>query len=286
MFCSHCKSPINAEDMFCPHCGQKIAPPETKRQLSSWLKLLAAIVIFTALIWGWNTFTAHDELGETIEGQLKALKNHHITEAYYEYGSNDFEGNISLNAFRDYVDHYPILTQNNGFQITERKVENNLAEVKGFLSGKDNTKVPIEYTLIKEKNKWKILNMQMPALANSKAQTAEAVAALFKDTAAMRQPIEGQLKALKENDLSKAYSYVSKEFREITSQDTFAAFLKRYPILSHYDSYEIKDVNDGILEVHLKDKTGTATFEYFMGFEENQWKVNGLRAQPKRTINA
>lgn len=283
MLCSHCKTPIKDDAIVCPNCGQKISPPSKK--WTTWLKLLAAIIVFCAIIFGWNSFTEHDELGETIQGQLKALKENHITEAYYEYGSHDFEKNVSLNTFRDYITQYPILIHNTGIHFSDRKIENNLAEVKATLSGADNIQVPIEYTLIKDNDKWKILNIQLPALA-TETPLSEAVISLLKDTVAEKKTVEEQLKALKDNDLSKAYSYATKEFREITSLDAFNEFLKRYPILSHYDTFEIKELQEGVLEVHLKNNTGTATFDYFMGIEDDQWKINGLRAQPKRTIES
>lgn len=405
MLCSHCKAPIKEGDTFCSNCGQKISTTitESKKGAAWWVKMFAAVVVFCAIIFGLKSFTAHDELDDAIQGQLIALRNNHLTEAYYEYGSHEFEENITLNAFREYVQQYPILTHNNGIHFTERKIENNVAEVKGTLSGTDNAIVPIEYTLVKEKDKWKILNIQLPALASLSTSAADiheltdqkirselesllntqlkairendvtrayqdysdtkfreatslekfttfvkqlpilstfekvniismltqgnvveanvtleqgkivtpliyefvqengvwkiksmivaeppsaAVMALLKDPEAMRKPVEEQLKALKDNDVSKAYSYATKEFREITSQDAFGAFLKRYPILSHYDSFDIKELQEGVLEVHLKDNTGTTTFEYFMGIEDDQWKINGLRAQPKRTIES
>lgn len=275
MTCPHCGAPLKEGSSYCSHCAnQDNSQTQPKTAVPWWVKLLSVVIALSALLLGWNTFTAHDDVGENIRGQLTALKNNHITEAYYEYSSQNFETNVPLRSFQQFVQEFPILTKNKGITFTERVVQDDVASLKGTLTSLENVKVPIEYTLVKEKEKWKIQKIEFPPPVYS-----EAVTKLLNDPQSMRAVVEDQLKALKANDLTKAYSYGSKEFKEATDLEAFRKFVSRFPILTQYDSLDFQQTNleDGNLKVNLQKDGSTTTLEFILGIEDEQWKIWGFR---------
>lgn len=278
MTCPHCGVPLKEGETFCSNCAQqKEMTSQTKSTAGApwWVKILACIIALCALFLGWKTFASHDEIGESVQGQLEALHDNRVTEAYYQYSSRDFEKNIPLREFQQFVTAFPVLAHNKGINFTERSVKDNVANVKGTLTSLEDVKIPIEYSLVKENDKWKILKIEFP-----KPVSSEAVTELLHDPMAIRVPVEDQLKALKANDINKAYSYGSKEFKETTNLEAFEKFLSRFPILTQYETIDFQQPNmdEGNLEVHLQGKDETsAVIEYVLGIEDDQWKIWGFR---------
>lgn len=277
MSCPHCGAPLKEGEAVCPHCVKR----EERNSLNTpsagapwWVKLLATAIALCALFFGWRTFSSHDEIGETVQNQLKAFHDNQLTEAYYQYSSKDFEKNIPLKEFQQFAEAFPVLAKNKGIIFTERTVKDNVAELKGTLTTLEDVKVPVEYSLIKENDKWKILKIEFPKPFH------EAVMDVVADPQALRAPVEGQLKALKANEIDKAYNYGSKEFKETTDLAAFNKFLERFPILTQYETlkFQTPNLDEGTLHVDLEAKDGTLTgLEYVLGLEDNQWKIWGFR---------
>jgi hypothetical protein len=281
MSCPHCGAPLKEGETVCPHCvkqEERISHNTPTGGAPWWVKLLACAIALCALFLGWRTFSSHDEIGETVQNQLKAFHDNRLTEAYYQYSSKDFEKNIPLKEFQQFAETFPVLAHNKGIIFTERSVKDNTAEVKGTLTTLENVKVPIEYTLVKENDKWKVSKIEFPKPFD------EAVMEIVTDPKALRAPVEDQLKALKANEINKAYDYGSKEFKETTDLAAFNKFLERFPILTQYEAlkFQAPNMDEGTLHVDLEDKNGTPTgLEYVLGLEDGQWKIWGFRVVKK-----
>jgi len=91
-----------------------------------------------------------------------------------------------------------------------------------------------------------------------------------------------QLVALREGDLTTAYSYGSKDFQATTTQEDFKNFVNAYPSLKHnisslWSSREINH-NTGTLTGTLTSTDGTVTpIEYHFIKENGEWKILGLQ---------
>lgn len=96
---------------------------------------------------------------------------------------------------------------------------------------------------------------------------------------------KGQLKALREGDMIKAYSFTSKDFRSATSLENFQKFVDSYPSLKKNESVSFSDRetnNDtGLLKGTLKSVDGAATpIEYKLIKENGEWRILSLKLNP------
>lgn len=394
MLCSNCHSLTQPDFIFCPYCGKKIIAATAKK---NWLRPLAGLAAFIILLIIWN-FSASQSITDPIENHLSALRSNKITEAYYEYSSNGFQGEIPLAAFRELIKAYPALSLNKSIAFEEQLINDNLASLKAKLIAYDKTETPVEYNLIKEGNAWKIRNINIAAAPGAgsgstatdwlypidtqlrdlrnrdiksaydntvsrdfKAATtleaftrfierypiifsyhdlavksqsiheheaevtvilnpeqeaipvqyrlnkekgewkiwsmnivsafSETVTDLLHDPKSLHAPIEGQIQAMKKNEVQKAYyEFGSKPFKDAISLDAFRKFIEKFPVLTTHDAVEFKepiiDKTTGHVELNLYDKFGTTIVEYTLGIEDDKWKIWGIRVleqNPGRT---
>jgi hypothetical protein len=94
-----------------------------------------------------------------------------------------------------------------------------------------------------------------------------------------------QLKALRQGDIIKAYSFTSIDFRNATSLDAFQKFVDSYPSLKNNEDVTFSDRetnNDtGILKGTLKSTDGASTpIEIKLVKEGGDWKILNLKLNP------
>lgn len=280
MYCAQCGKSIQEQDHYCSHCGHEINHLEpAKRTNSRWIKLLFAFVIALFVIVGW-TMKGSQDLVQTVEGQLAALRANKVSEAYYEFTSRDFQSNIPLPYFRELTEAYAILTQNTGISHVDSTIQDGLARLKGTLIAANMEGVPVEYDLIQEDDKWKIHNMllalplNIPSAPNQTNQTIEWLI-----------PIESELRLLRTNKLWDAYrNTTSKDFQKATSFQEFMHFIKRYPILTSHKNIVVKSQsikNDEADVTILLDPEKNATpVRYLLVHEDGAWKIWNMNVTP------
>lgn len=169
--------------MYCKHCGKEIETQETiapghqqaatKKTSPLWFKTLlgAVVLIFVALLI--KTFLTED-LTDTVEGQLKAIKQGNFAEAYYAFSSKKFQEATSLEAFMDFIKKYPAFSENKSIQFKERNVNNDVGTLDGVMTTNHDKKILVEYKLVKELDQWKILSIRLEhAAKNSHDQTGK-----------------------------------------------------------------------------------------------------------------
>lgn len=130
------------------------------KQFLMWIGIgVASLASLIGLI-VWLAFYATSGLIDTIHDQLAALKHGDINSAY-SYTSKDFQNATSLDQFKAFVNYYPSLKHNKSSSFYNRSIENGIGTVKGTLLSDDGAVTPVEYQLIKEDNKWKILFIKL-----------------------------------------------------------------------------------------------------------------------------
>lgn len=219
-----------------------------------------------------------------IDAQLQALRAQDIERAYHNTTAKDFQEATSLENFTKFVSRYPILFSHESIIIKSQSIKNNEADVIIILDP-EKSAVPVRYLLVLEEGKWKIWNM------NVTPPYSQAILVLLKDPLTVRKTVEGQLQALHDDDVSKAYTaYFSKQFKKKTSEAVFEQFIKTFPILTQYDAVAFKeptiDEGTGKVAVDLYSKSGTTTLEYTLGIEEEQWKIWGVQVLGQSAIGA
>lgn len=99
-------------------------------------------------------------LVDSVQKQLEALKAGNI-DAAYSYTAKDFQKATPIEAFKQFLDQYPSLKNNQSTFFNTRVIENNVGTLQGTLTATDGAQTPIEYILVKEGDTWKILSIKV-----------------------------------------------------------------------------------------------------------------------------
>lgn len=91
-----------------------------------------------------------------IEKQLVALKDKNILQAYKNYTSKEFRGEVSLEVFKKLLAQYPILMKYQRTEFKEPRLENETWLMMVELNEKDGDIFTAEYALGLEDDQWKI----------------------------------------------------------------------------------------------------------------------------------
>jgi hypothetical protein len=283
MLCPHCGAKVEESYKYCPTCGANFENARTslaensqlvqKKPMPLWFKILAALAVI-ALIGVTAGILFTESLVDVIDHQLVSLRKENIDKAYYSYTAKEFQQATSLDAFKTFVNTYPIFIHNQSAHFTQRSIKDNIGTLKGNLTSPEHEKVPVEYKLIKEEGKWKILSIRLLKPAEVKPPDASAES--------LNELIKNQLEELKQNKIANAYeNYSSKEFKEATSLDNFIEFVKKYPALSNQDSFSISKTltrNEvGIVSVTLNQNETATYLKYYLVHEDNAWKIWSMR---------
>lgn len=246
-----------------------------KKGLPSWIKVAISLAILAAVAVGLAIYFTQD-LVKTADGQLSALRDKDYSRAYYEYTAKDFKTATSLEAFSEFIKSHPALARNMQAHFNERSIENNIGTLHGTLTSADGGVTPVEYKFVKEGDRWKILSMRLLA---SGALTSGTIVSRGTE---LVEPVEGQLAALRSNDIAKAYfGYASKDFQETTPLKSFKEFVKNYPVLTKHRSTTFNqgnvEGNQGTIEAVVHGDDITTTVEYKLVNEDGKWKVWSMR---------
>jgi hypothetical protein len=205
--------------------------------------------------------------------QLEALRNNDVEAAYYAT-AQAFQESTSLEEFKKFVDNNPILTHYQSISVRSLEQKGDQIQITLALDPNGDN-IPLTYILEKDKKgEWKIWNI------NIVPKYSPEVAALLKNPNTMIPVIEGQLQAIKNNEIVRAYVvYTSDQFQKKISLEDFRKFVEKYPMLSQYDSMDIKTpvynklTSTGTVDIDIKSKNSTITLEYTLGVEGNVWKI-------------
>lgn len=283
MLCSHCHSKVDPAFKYCPNCGTILNEPlpvipassTTKKKMPIWFQLISLLAVL-ALIGVTAGILFTESWVDTIDYQLEALRENNIDKAYFDYTSKEFKATTSLDQFRHFVETYPVFLNNQSAHFSQRSIEHHVGTLKGNLTSNDHVITPIEYKLIKEEGKWRILSIRLLKPGNIQ-NTKEA-----SHGEDLIEVAKSQLKDIQDQKITEAYQeYSSKEFKEATSEAAFQEFIKRYPILSHYHivSFHKPSIHNGIgtLSVILQSDQIAAYAKYYLIFEEHKWKIWSMR---------
>jgi len=96
----------------------------------------------------------------TINQQLTFLQQGNISQAY-SYTSSQFQSNLSLADFTQYINALPAFKNNASSSFNERRLNVNTGSIGGILTAKDGTKTSVVYELTRENGQWKISNIRI-----------------------------------------------------------------------------------------------------------------------------
>jgi hypothetical protein len=130
----------------------------TKKTMPLWFKIVCTLsVVALMLVIGGILFT--ESWVGVVERQLNELKEGDIEQAYYLYTSKEFQITTPFDKFRSFIEAHPILFQKPSARFPTRSLHQNVSTLQGKLTNFNHKPIPIEYQLIKEGGKWKILSI-------------------------------------------------------------------------------------------------------------------------------
>ncbi len=209
-----------------------------------------------------------DQLISVVAQQLQAFHNENYAGAYNDIVSKEFQKEMPLEAFKTFVQYYPILTKYKkaSFDKSSIIIKGDKGSLRVILDP-DAAAIPVQYDLIKEGKEWKIWHMHVVLPTEEK----------YEDVSLLQHVVEGQLKDMQAGKLDAAYNYTSKVFRENTSLDAFKEFAQHFPILTSFTSVKYSDpkIEKGIgtIVVELKNQGSAIQLVYTLAVEGNEWKI-------------
>lgn len=105
-------------------------------------------------------------LKSAIHGLMDKIHQGDLKKAYQEYTSQDFQKTTSFQAFEQFVKENPDFVNNRTLELNELTFDNNIATMKGTLTGPDSKRLEVEFDLIEENGVWKVFHVQIYRLNN------------------------------------------------------------------------------------------------------------------------
>jgi hypothetical protein len=218
-----------------------------------------------------------ENLENVVKAEVKAVKDKHFTEAYYEYTSKKFQQTTSLETFRHFMQQNAIFNDNASLVVTKNKTETDTGYIEAIATSHSGEKEEVLFFLVKEDGRWKIQFIQV----GDREKEETALDAISQESQKVLLPLERHLNALKSKDLKGAYeAEVSSEFLKQTPYDTFEAFVKEYPILTNFIqyAYEVPKIDGKKAEVIIVLNPGQENIHVkYKLVDEDEWKIWGMQ---------
>jgi len=189
-------------------------------------------------------------IAETAEQQLAALRSGDMAKAY-SYTSQEFQNASSLEKFKDFINTVLALKDNESSFFSSRKIEGDTGILEGTLKSKDGAVTPVVYQMVKEKDEWKILNIQVTPAGGEIKQEAQTQTSTGTQDAVQAS---STLVDIRLNDKLNKDGYVDEHktaFRTDTEQIQASAYIQR--------ALQGMTVEATLVFVKTGDKVGPAT---------------------------
>lgn len=100
------------------------------------------------------------DLKDVISGQFKALESGDLEDAYNIYTSRRYKETKDFNAFKSFIAEHPILTKHRAPNFGKIHFNNNIATFPIILSDENGVEYTVEFDLLREDGRWKILSIK------------------------------------------------------------------------------------------------------------------------------
>jgi len=146
--------------------------PRTGRSPVFWIGLgccgcLALVLVFVGLVGGFAVFATRGAV-EAVRAQITEIKAGN-TDAAYRRMSNAYRQSHTEADFGAFVARHPGLKENSDSTFTTRNVQNDKAQLAGYLMAASGAKETVRYELVKEGD-WKIDDIKFEGESAATAQ--------------------------------------------------------------------------------------------------------------------
>jgi len=121
------------------------------------LVVLSGIGIAIFFVFIFNLTNAPVAAGEK---QIQLIRDGKIEEAYNVTHST-FKNATTLAEFQTFVNSYPVLVANKSVSFSDKKVENENADIFGEIEARDGTKQAVHMILVLDKGEWKVKGLEL-----------------------------------------------------------------------------------------------------------------------------
>lgn len=216
--------------------------------------------------------THPDQPEAVVKSQLEAVKAGKWTEAYYSFSSKEFQASTSLEEFKRYIRAFPEIQKESTISVDSTSDVNNLKDVEIFISNQHSKPIKMEYKLIKEDEKWKILNFRVAIEEKNTLNSTQQSILTF---------IEEVLKLIKNGEYEKVYNaFTSPAFKKDFSLDAFKDFIKSYPIMAVFTYSELLDFEEenelSIVKIRFENSSQNASTAFTVKKISGSWKIQNI----------
>ncbi len=212
-----------------------------------------------------------------IEGQLKALREGRLEDAFNQYTSEEFRKATPHDAFIDFMKEFPELTHHTAVSFNPSVSVD--ADHKGRVQVSliyQNKSYPLDFILIQEKGVWKIWSFRIQPAAGEK------IPLKVEEQVPHNQVIQDHLARLGRGSIDTAYiAHTSSQFKEATSLDRYREFIHNYPEITHYNQVDIGQAEEKegmhLVPVTFHTDKGKSHFDFWFVKEKDAskiWAVN------------
>lgn len=164
MKCKQCGSSLDNQANKCPSCGNSInnESSTTKKcgSCGNVFKILSGLILAgLAAFFLWTQFT--NTLPDAASGQLKALKEGRLKEAYDSYASKSFKSSTSLDQFKQFINGFPVLLKNRSVRLVDRKLEGDREIVHLMITNDQGVETPVSFQMVNENGHWLVENIKI-----------------------------------------------------------------------------------------------------------------------------
>ncbi|HRD56185.1 MAG TPA: DUF4864 domain-containing protein [Parachlamydiaceae bacterium] len=102
-----------------------------------------------------------DPILEVVQEEFNALKFHNFEKAYFFYTSKEFKKKTSLKEFILFIKSNSVLLNNQSLLVQDIKIDREIAYYKGVATSLSGVSRKINFQLVLEDGRWKILGIQL-----------------------------------------------------------------------------------------------------------------------------
>lgn len=117
------------------------------------LLVLGFAAVFAGL--GWWLWKATGEPVKVIRAQLEAINQGDYARAH-SYFAAGLRAQRSPEEFREFVEANPAVLKTRDSTFSSRQIQNDVATIRGTLTGQSGQVTPVRYTLVQEGGRWVI----------------------------------------------------------------------------------------------------------------------------------
>ena len=127
-------------------------------------KILLGVLVLVVLVGGlaWWLVQATGEPVKVIRAHLEAINQDDYSRAY-SYLSANAQANMTLEEFKAFVEKNSAVLKTRDASFPSRKISNNVATIRGTLTGRQGQVATVRFTLEQEEGVWKIAAMKLRA---------------------------------------------------------------------------------------------------------------------------